>query len=464
MMIKYKPYEEYKDSGVEWLGKIPNHWKLSKINFDYSFTTGFTPPSGNEKYYSYDGYKWLNISDFSTKLIKTTKNRISKHAIMEYGPKISKKNSLVFTFKLSIGKVGILSEDMYTNEAIATFDVLNGNTMKYLYYASPIMITKNAKENIYGAKILNQELIKDAKILIPTKYEQLKIADFLDKITKEIDNIILKKEKLIEKLEEYKKSVITEAVTKGKLGNKYLDEKGQLVDEIEMKDSGIEWIGDIPKYWKINRLKNVSNVLLSNVNKKSIPNEPQVLLCNYTDVYYNDFIDLEINFMKATTSYDKKSKLSLKIGDVIITKDSESPDDIGVPSCVKDTTDNLVCGYHLAMLKPKREIILGEFLFRLLDSEDINFQFNIKATGITRYAIGLFTIKNLLVFHPDIKNQNRIIKYLNQITSSIKELKEKTNNSIQKYKEYKKSLIFEAVTGKIDLRDYEVERSEENVR
>ena len=142
-------------------------------------------------------------------------------------------------------------------------------------------------------------------------------------------------------------------------------------------------------------------------------------------------------------------------------KDSESPDDIGIPTCVKETKENLVCGYHLAMLKANREIILGEFIFRLLESSSINNQFYLNATGITRYSISLSTIKNILIFYPSLDIQKQIIDYLDKKIVQIDNLIQTTKKSIEKYKEYKKSLIFEAVTGKIDLRDYELEGGEE---
>jgi len=214
----------------------------------------------------------------------------------------------------------------------------------------------------------------------------------------------------------------------------------------EYKDSGIKWIEKVPKEWEIIKAKNTSNIILSNINKKTNKFEPEVLLCNYTDVYYNDYIDKKINFMKASTSYDKKQKLSLDVGDVIITKDSESPDDIGIPSYVKETNENLVCGYHLAMFKPNKDIILGKFLFRLLESKLLREQFAMKATGITRYSISLHTIKNTIFLLPPVKEQQKIASFLDQKTAQIDKIVNKKENLIEELKEYKKSVITEAVT------------------
>jgi|AntDeeMetagen681_2_1112603.scaffolds.fasta_scaffold05384_2 type I restriction enzyme S subunit len=204
---------EMKDSGVEWLGEIPEYWVISKIKYEYTFFTGFTPPSGNDSYYDINGYDWLNISDIKNKYVYEAESKISDKAIREYRPKISKKNSLVFSFKLSIGKTAILKNNIYTNEALATFEKNKKNNIRYLYYIAPIFIPKNAKENIYGAKILNQRLINDALLLKPPKKGQQKIASYLDKKTSEIDFLIEKTKKSIQKYKKYKKSFIFEAVT-----------------------------------------------------------------------------------------------------------------------------------------------------------------------------------------------------------------------------------------------------------
>jgi len=215
---------DYKDSGVDWIGKIPKKWRLSKVKYEYNFFTGFTPSSRDDTYYNINGYDWLNISDIKNKYIYEAESKISDKAIREYRPKISKKNSLVFSFKLSIGKRAILKRNIYTNEALATFEKNDNNDIKYLYYIAPIFIPKNAKENIYGAKILNQRLINDAYLLKPSKKEQEKIASFLDRKTNKINYLVQKAKESIKKYKEYKKSLIFEAVT-GKIDVREYDGK-----------------------------------------------------------------------------------------------------------------------------------------------------------------------------------------------------------------------------------------------
>lgn len=234
-------YREYKESGVKWLGEIPSHWEVVPIKHGYKFTVGWTPPTGRNDLFEGNNL-WANISDLGDKVIRTTTNHISDSAVRQSGRSISPKGSLLYSFKLSVGTVSFCGADMYTNEAIATF--LKGkNSLEFLYYAAPIFIIKNANTNIYGAPILNQDLIKNALVLLPPLSEQDAIVRYLDSATSEIDKAIAMQQKMIDLLNERKQIIIQNAVTKG------LDEN------VEMKESGVEWIGKIPKHWEVLKLK-----------------------------------------------------------------------------------------------------------------------------------------------------------------------------------------------------------------
>lgn len=126
------------------------------------------------------------------------------------------------------------------------------------------------------------------------------------------------------------------------------------------KDSGVEWIGEIPEGWEVKKLKYIADARPSNIDKKSKKDEKSVFLCNYVDVYNNEFIGSDLSFMKATANEDQIHKFILKMDDVIVTKDSETPDDIANPALVIENFDNVVCGYHLTHIKPKA--INGRYL------------------------------------------------------------------------------------------------------
>lgn len=211
-------------------------------------------------------------------------------------------------------------------------------------------------------------------------------------------------------------------------------------------NSNISIIGEIPSHWRIEKLKHISNVKPSNVDKKSKNNEPHILLCNYTDVYNNEFITMELDFMKATASYEQIRKLSLNVGDIIITRDSESADDIAVPAIVTKKLNNVVCGYHLAVIKPDTNFIHPKFLFRTFESGQINKQFELCANGVTRFGLGTYPINNAYVYLPPLDEQIQIANYLDKETSRIDKTIMMDEQLIQLLEEKRTRLINHVVT------------------
>ena len=218
--------------------------------------------------------------------------------------------------------------------------------------------------------------------------------------------------------------------------------------EYQLKDSGVEWLGEIPEGWRVTKLKNQAFLKPSNVDKKTHDNEIAVELCNYVDVYYNDYICNDIEFMHATAKQSEIDKFSLEIEDVIITKDSEDPMDIGVPALVKEIKPNLVCGYHLTMLRKRTSNFSGAFLFWLLKDGAIASQLHREATGVTRWAISARNIKNTIFAIPNKKEQKAIANYLDKACKKIDTSKALIEQQIETLSNYRKSLIHECVTGK----------------
>ncbi|MBA7575979.1 hypothetical protein ES708_17816 [subsurface metagenome] len=223
-----------------------------------------------------------------------------------------------------------------------------------------------------------------------------------------------------------------------------------------MKDSGIDWIGKIPEGWGVKKLKFVSEVYISNVDKKTYPNEHGVLLCNYIDVYKNEFITSNLEFMKATANIAQIKKLLINKNDVIITKDSETIEEIAIPAIVTEDFQNVVCGYHLAIIRSCKEEILGKYLFRLFQSKKFSGQFSVKANGVTRYGISTHPIKNIPVLLPPKKEQEQIVNHLDKHTTRIDKTIQKVEQKIKFLEEYKKSLIHHTVTGKIDVKEVKI--------
>jgi type I restriction enzyme, S subunit len=443
--MKLRPYPSYKDSGVQWIREIPENWDVWRIKDKLKFAIGGTPSTGREEYFDGDNL-WVSIADMNNNLIiSETKNMISQEGIINSNVKKVPKGSLLFSFKLSVGYVSFAGQDLYTNEAIASFLPNKNVNLNFLRYVLIQDFEQNGFENIYGAKLFNKDLIGFAKFVLPeTMGEQEKISLFLDSKISQLDQTIEKDKELIELLKEKRTALINHVVTKG------------LDKNIKMIDSGIDFIGMIPKHWKIKKLKQVSDVNISNIDKKTKDNEPEVLLCNYVDVYNNEFINAGLEFMKASASIDQIKKMSLQKGDVIITKDSETAEDIAVPALVENDLKGVVCGYHLSIIKPNTEIVLGEFLFREFQSKKINDQFYIAANGVTRFGISTYPIKNSYVLIPPIEEQKIISSYIKKQTKKIDQTIDHINKKITHFEEYKKSLIHHVVTGKVDVREVAV--------
>jgi len=419
--MSLRPYPKYKDSGNQWIGEIPEGWEIRKLKHIAKIYSGTdTKKDGEFPIYGANG-------------------------IIGYCERPSFKKE-----KVIIGRVGSsgeinLAKERYgvsDNALIVDNDDRKSNT-KFLFYILNCVdfsddISFNAQPLITATKV------KEKIIQYPSIQEQTAIANFLDKKTAQIDALIEKDKKLIALLKEKRTALINHAITKG------------LDPNAKMKDSGIEWIGEIPKEWEVRKLKYIALIRISNVDKKSKPNEEEVFLCNYNEVYNNEFITPNLSFMNATASIEQCNKFSIRKGDVIITKDSETPEDIAVPSLVEENLNNIVCGYHLALIRPNERILKGKYLLRIFQSRKINDQFVISANGVTRFGISTYPIKNSIVIVPPLLEQIAITNFLNKTTAKIDKTIQKIEENINLLEEYNKSLIHHVVTGKVDVRDVEV--------
>jgi type I restriction enzyme, S subunit len=217
-----------------------------------------------------------------------------------------------------------------------------------------------------------------------------------------------------------------------------------------LKDSGVEWLGQIPEHWEVRKLKHIAFANFSSVDKHSIEDELPVYLCNYIDVYHHDFITPDIEFMKATATPEEIRRFSIKEGDVLVTKDSEDWNDIAVPAFIKSEISGVLCGYHLAQIRSNPGMVIGEYLFRAFYARGINDQFRIEATGITRYGLSKYGLDNSLFSVPPLDEQRLIADFLNKETTRIDMLIEKKQKQIELLQEKRTALITQAVTKGLD--------------
>ncbi len=216
------------------------------------------------------------------------------------------------------------------------------------------------------------------------------------------------------------------------------------------KPSGVEWLGDIPVHWDVRRLKHAVKMRVSNVDKHIKDGELPVRLCNYVDVYKNDRITENLLFMRATATPAEIERFQIKLGDVLITKDSEVWNDIGVPALVEYSARDLVCGYHLALLRPLKGVINGAYLFRSLQCSVIAHQFHVAANGVTRYGMSHHGIKSAFLPLPPLAEQTAIARYLDQADERIRRYISSRERLIELLEEYRQAVIHHAATRGLD--------------
>ena len=206
---------------------------------------------------------------------------------------------------------------------------------------------------------------------------------------------------------------------------------GRKITDAELRDG-----------WRIVRLGDVADVAFSGVDKRTIPEETPVLLCNYTDVFYNERITPDMDFMPATATDTERERWQLKMGDVLFTKDSETADEIGIPSVVTDNMPGVLCGYHLGVARPSPALVDGPFLAAALNSATSRRHFTRVANGVTRFGLTLEAARSVPVLLPPLPEQRAIVDVLDSIDEAI----ERTEAVIAATETLRDSLLHELLT------------------
>ncbi len=430
----HKQYSVYKDSGIEWIGSIPKQWNIKRLKYLDRTIMGQSPESDDCNKDSVGMPFLQGNADFSGL-------HPNPSVWCEVPNKVAIKDDILLSVRAPVGAVNIADQAFGIGRGLCAIRPKHSHK-KYSYYRALCLseeLNRIATGSTYTA--ISVDEVNNVVIPDPSFNEQGLLSSFLDRKTAQIDDLIAKKERMIQLLKEERTAIINQAVTKG------------LNSKVEMKDSGIDWLGRVPKHWEIKKLKFNAAVQFSNVDKKSDESEKPVRLCNYVDVYYNDCITPDLNFMEATASSEEINKFHLKTGDVLLTKDSEEWNDIAIPAYMTFEVPDLICGYHLAQVRPQEKVLLGKYLFWLLSADSINHQFQIEASGVTRYGLSNYALSNSMCLFPPKQEQEEIIVFLDKKTAQIDTQIAREKKSIELLKEYRISLISEVVTGKIDVRD-----------
>ena len=431
-----------------WIGEIPVDWEVKRIKNVFYLKKEVSENPQDEQILSltFGGIVKRDVSSNEGQLPETYNGYT----------KIYPDDIVMNPMDL---RSGWIDRSKYDGIISPSYYVLNKNTDEVNIGYFNYQLQRHYKERIFfpfGQGVsydyrwgMGRETILNFPIIVPPQETQSQIVSFLDHKTQKIDELIEKTEKKIELLKEKRTSLINEIVTgkKVKIGNAW-------VEPVETKDSGVEWIGEIPKDWDVKKLKYVSDIFSSSIDRHIHEDEIQVSICHYPDVYNNEFINDEIELNKGSCSEVEFQRYILKKGLVILTKDSETPDDIGNPCYVEIDFDNVVCGYHLTIIENNDIDVNSKFLFRFIQSDKVRCHFETESRGITRFSLGKSKIENLFVNLPSYPEQTQIVEYLDEQTQKIDTTIEKETQRIELLKEYRQSLISEVVTGKIDVRGW----------
>ncbi|HAG29295.1 MAG TPA: hypothetical protein DCL39_07535 [Alteromonas macleodii] len=439
-------YTQTKYSGVDYLGDIPSHWETRRLKF-YSerVYTGSTPPSSESKYYLDPTEDWFTPSDFTDeKLILSDSIRKLSIEAIEDGvvKRFPQESILVVGIGATLGKIGLAKSPFLCNQQINVIIPASNMDANFLAYSLRVKVeVMKVISNATTLGIMNQEKTKLIKIAAPEKKEQTQIAKFLDYKTAQIDRLIEKKKALIEKLHEQRIAMVTQAVTKG------------LNPDAPMKDSEVDWLGEIPEHWEVARLR---------FSIKSNPVKSEII-----DIERNDMVSFvpmdavgEYGGIRLDTNkilddvYDGYTYF--RDNDVVIAKITPCFEN-GKGALACDLTNGIAFGTtELHVMRPLQECS-ARWLFYLSISHpfrEIGASEMFGAGGQKRVPESF--IKNFRLGIPTFEEQEKIANYLDTDLVKMTKMLSVTNKTIEKLNEYRTALITAAVTGKIDVQQVEV--------
>lgn len=433
-----RPYPKYKDSGLPWLAEIPAHWDEKRAKYFFREV--------DER--STTGAEQLMSVSHVTGVTPRKKSVTMFMAESNVGHKICRPGDLAInTMWAWMGAMGVASQTGLVSPSYGVYrpscdSLFDPRFVGHLLRAQPYISEYLCRSTGIRASRLRlyPEDFLDIPLVRPPREEQQALGRFLKQRDGLILQFIRNRRRLIEVLNEQKQAIINQVFTCG------------LDGDARLRPFGIDWLDGVPEHWKIMRLRNVAELRVSNVDKHTKEKELPVRLCNYTDVYKNSIISADMPFMAATATREEIRTFRLNVGDVIITKDSEDWQDIGVPALVAETADDLVCGYHLAILRPKPRISVGRFLAYVMQCRAVMVQLSLAANGVTRYGLSRGAIKAINVPVPPIDEQGPIAEYIDNATATLNEAIQSATREIDLIREYRTRLIADVVTGKLDVR------------
>jgi type I restriction enzyme S subunit len=434
---KVQSYERYKESGVEWLGEIPEHWGTRRIKYIFN-EINERSDDGNEDLLSVSQYTGVtNKSD------KVAEGGMLTNAETLEGYKKVTKGDLVSNIMLAWnGSLGFSPFNGITSPAYSIYRIYGENDNRYFHYLLRTELYKaEFKRNSSGVIESRLRLYTDdffnIESILPPLPEQTTIAQFLDDKTTKIEEAISIKEQQINLLKERKQILIHKAVTHG------------LNPNVKLKDSGVEWIGEIPEHWEVIPLRHIGKTQ-NGLSKGGEYFGTGFPFLTYSDVYKNRVVPNTLSGLAEATIDDRK-QFSIKEGDVFFTRTSETVGDIAFASTCLEPFENGTFAGFLIRFRPEKNILYKGYSRYYFSSSTHRPFFVGQMNLVIRASLSQDHLKRMPVLIPPLTEQKEISAYIENASQKIETAISLKQQEIVKLKEYKSSLINSVVTGKVKV-------------
>lgn len=430
-------YSSYKDSGVKWLGEIPSHWDVISLKHLANISSGSTPSSSVEKYWN-GNVRWITPADFKTetKYVSCGIRNITEEGVSACSTVVLPQNSVVFSKRAPVGQVSITTEELCVNQGCIACVPNSKVISTFLYYL--LSVYRNEFDFFSVGTTFREISLKEFssfKVSVPSILEQELIVKYLDSATSQIDTAISQQKKMIELLNERKQIIINNAVTKG------------LDPNVKMKDSGVDWIGEIPEGWEVKKLKHVT----SKIGSGSTPRGGADVYTDYgvrflrSQNVYNDGLRLSDVAYIADNVHVKMKGTQVRENDILYNITGGS---IGRCCCYTDDKEANV-NQHVSIVRPFG--IVPKFLMFSLQSSNAQRQLRITLKGGNREGLAAESFKEFLIVVPTLNDQKKIVADIESKFVTINNAIDVTNNQITLLQERKQIIINEVVTGKVKV-------------
>ena len=441
-----KPYPKYKPSGVPWLGDVPEHWDVVALKRRLSIANGSTPKSDEPSYWG-GPIQWITPEDLGKvagKRISETKRTLTDEGYASCGTQLIPEGSIVLSTRAPIGSIAIAGTEACTNQGCRALVPTDRVVSDFAYY-SLVALTGPLQTHGRGTTFLELSAgdLSSFHLPFPSSSEQLAIAAYLDTETVRIDTLVAEKWNLIDLLREYRQSVITEAVTKG------------LKPDVQMKKSGVPWLGDIPAHWQALSLRRaLEGLAVNGVFKKGEDFGEGVPLVNVADLFQENFVVDTENLERVRCDENETQRYGVNEGDIFLVRSSLKLEGIARFAIVQAIKEETVFECHVVRMRPDAQKCAPMFLAYYLNSSFARQSLVSRAKTTTMTTIDQSEALATPLLLPPPTEQTAIAAYLDTQTAKIDGLIAHVEKEIELLRELRAATITDAVLGRIDLRDY----------